>query len=153
MKLRLLQSGFETYEGQMGVIFFTNGLSTADVKPIDAIRMAAVMQCEWEDGTSPSVAQSIIDHAHTPASIINAQEMNGDTALAAESRMANNLGKADRPETEPEAPGALYTEESLALIADEQGIKGLRAIADPMGVKGNSIKELIADILRASVKA
>ena len=43
-----------------------------------------------------------------------------------------------------------YTEEQLAAIADKQGIAGLREIAEPLGVKGNSIAGLISSILKAA---
>jgi hypothetical protein len=40
-----------------------------------------------------------------------------------------------------------YTREELEKIADEKGIKGLREIADPLGLKSNSIVPLIDSIL------
>lgn len=150
MKLRLLQSGFETYTGQMGTVFFDNGLSTADVKPIDAVRMAAQFLCEWEDGTTASVAQSILDHAHITTGMLPV-EQNADQALAQGVATANGIdvvpaGPAATPVT-PAAPAKVHTEAELHAVADDKGIKGLREIAAPLGIKGNSIAELIAEIL------
>lgn len=48
------------------------------------------------------------------------------------------------------AEGQLYSREQLGQIADESGIKGLRTIATPLGIKGNSIAELIEEILQAT---
>ncbi|WKZ86337.1 hypothetical protein N5B55_05125 [Ralstonia pickettii] len=144
MKVRLTQPGFETYTGQMGVIFFKEGLSTDDVLPIDAIRLSAVFGAEWEDGTPANIAQRLIDEADTPA-----QDVNG----AAEAAAAQSEGAA--PAGEPLATGnaetaKTYTEEELAAIADKDGIAGLRAIGDTLNVKGNSIRGLIDAILKAA---
>lgn len=140
MKIRLTQPGFETYSGQMGVVFFEDGLTTADVKPIDAVRIAAQFLCEWEDGTTASVAQSILDHAHSTTCTIPT-EINADQALASQEGTRE-------AQAQPAAPGSrAYTQEELEAIADASGIKGLRAIGDALGVKGNAIGELIKSIL------
>jgi len=146
MKLRLTQPGYEHFTGQMGTVFFEDGLSTADVKAIDAVRMAAQFLCQWEDGTTASVAQSILDHAHTTTNGLPA-ELNADQALATQRAEAAALAGVDVQPDGTAAPGKVYTEDELATIADEHGIKGLRAIAEPLGVKGNAIAELIRAIL------
>ena len=139
MKLRINQTGFEGYTGQMGVVNFVDGLSVADVDPKDAIRMSAVMLCVWEDGTSVSIAQSLLDNANTPAPIFLTGE-EGQHDIERAELVAS--GDADDNSN-------LYTEDDLSAIADKDGIKGLRAIADPLGVKGNSIKDLITALIEA----
>lgn len=146
MKLRMTQPGYETFTGQMGTVFFEDGLSTANVKPSDAVRMAAQFLCQWEDGSTASVAQSILDHAHTTTNNLPA-EVNADQALATQRAEAAQLaGHVAQPDGTA-APAHRYTEDELSAIADERGIKGLRAIAEPLGVKGNSISEMIRAIL------
>ena len=140
MKIRLTQPGFETYSGQMGVVFFEDGLTTADVKPIDAVRIAAQFLCEWEDGTTASVAQSILDHAHSTTGTIPT-EINADQALASQEGTREAEAQLAAPDSRA------YTQEELEAIADNSGIKGLRAIGDALGVKGNAIGELIKSIL------
>lgn len=49
--------------------------------------------------------------------------------------------------TAEEALTPIYTETDLAEIAERKGIKGLREIAEPMGVRARSIGEMIAAIL------
>lgn len=137
MKIRITQEGFQTYNGQMGVLFFENGLSTTDARPQDAMRLAAQFICEWEDGTSASLAQAILDHSHATTSTVP-QEMNADQALK---QLA-----ADTP-TVSIAKAQTYTEADLQAIADKSGIKGLRAIGDALGIKNNSIPGLMAEIL------
>lgn len=51
----------------------------------------------------------------------------------------------ERPAT-PEGSKVKYTAEQLEKIADEQGIAGLRAIAEPLGIKARSIAELIKEL-------
>lgn len=138
MKLRLTQAGFENYTGQMGVVWFENGLSTTDVKSIDGIRISAAIGAEWEDGSAANVGDMYLNNMDVPA----------------------HVGMAERPVEEQAAEpvssvqasgvpgGAAYTEEDLAKIADEKGINGLRTIGDPLGAKGTSIVGLIAEILK-----
>jgi hypothetical protein len=156
VKLRLVQKGFEGYNGQMGVIFFENGLSTNDVRPLDAIRMSAVMQCEWENGQSASIAQSLLDNANTPAPMFTSDGQGTDAdneraavekvelARAVTQGIASQATGADHPATSG------YSKDQLAAIADAEGIAGLRKVADPLGVKGNSINGLIDAILKTS---
>jgi hypothetical protein len=107
MKLRLTQLGFENYTGQMGVIFFKDGLSTADVLVVDATRMAAVMGCEWENGSPANVGQIYLDNMNTPAPLSGAA--------------AERKDEVKNSAIEPSASvafGVTYTEEQLAAIAD-----------------------------------
>lgn len=136
MKLRLTAPGWETYTGQMGVMFFENGLSTTDVLPLDAVRVAGVIGAEWEDGTPANVSQIYLDNAHTAAPSETAAE-------AVPEAVAETT-------VEPVRDAKTYTEDELAAIADENGINGLREIATPLGVKGNSIRGLINGILKTA---
>jgi hypothetical protein len=145
MKLRLTQPGYETYTGQMGTVFFQEGLSDKDVKPIDGVRIAAQFLCEWENGTTASVAQSILDHAHMTVGEC-AKEVNADQALHIQACEAASIAER-RAAPEVEERTAAYTAEELSKIADKDGIKGLRAIGDKLGIKSNSISEMMRLIL------
>ncbi len=136
MKLRLTQSGFETYNGQMGVIMFENGVSVDDVLPVDAIRMSAVMGAEWENGSPSNVAQIYLDNMNTPATSEAAVEQEATTTEPVELKEPQNT----------------YTKEDLEKIADTGGITALREIAEPLGLKGNSIGGMIKAILSASTR-
>lgn len=140
MKVRLEEAGFETYTGQMGVIFFENGISTNEVLVIDAVKLSCVMRVTWEDGTSPSVTQSILDNADTPAPIVaDGRVVTSKGDVVAEKKVTANQVIADTG----------YNEAQLGKIADKDGVGGLRVIADELKVKGKSIKELIDGILKA----
>jgi len=143
MKLRLTASGFESYSGQMGVITFENGLSVGDVLPVDAVRVAGVIGAEWEDGTPANVGQMYLDNIHTHAPTDEEQR------AAAKADTTKTVG-ADVAKARAEQLGVTYTEEQLANIADSSGIAGLREIAEPLGIKGNSIRGLISGIMKAA---
>lgn len=145
MKLRLTQAGFETYTGQMGVVMFKDGVSETDVLPIDAIRISAAIGAEWEDGTAANVGEMYLNNMHSPAHV-GGNDIN-EMSMPVE-------GTADKTETQPEGTEVVsevtkYTEESLAAIADKEGIAGLRTVADSLSVKGTSIVGLIAGIMKA----
>ena len=152
MKLRLTQQHYETFTGQMGVTFFENGLSTDNVKPSDAVRMAAQFLCAWEDGTTASVAQSLLDHSHATIGTLP-PEMNADQAIAQASQESILAAAKLKDPRVDQAPSDFYSEAQLSEIADSQGIKGLRAIAEPLGIKSNSIKEMITALTEIGAKA
>ena len=141
MKLRLTQAGFQNFTGQMGVVWFENGLSTTDVLPIDGVRISAAIGATWEDGTTPNKAEMYLSVKDSPSFV--------GTPRSVEEPATASSG--DVNEAPAAASGVVYTEEALAKIADEKGIAGLRDIGDTLGVKGTSIVGLIAGILKAQV--
>ena len=99
MKLRLTSESFSNYTGQMGVIYFENGLSKHDVHPNDAIRIAGSIGAEWENGEPANVGDIYTQNLNTPAPSIEQQsgmhalqENVGGTALTAD--QAINMGTA-----------------------------------------------------------
>lgn len=143
MKLRLTQKHYENYTGQMGITNFVDGLSTEDVLPNVGGRMAAVMNCEWENGAPANVGQIYLENLHTEAPIAS-EAMAADVA-------AFDAQAADAAQTKALLPQ--YTAEQLGLIADANGIAGLRAIAEPFGIKSNSIGGLIEAIVKVGIPA
>lgn len=133
MKLRLTEPGFEAYTAQLGVIFFQDGLSTDHVSVLDATRLGASMRCEWENGAPTNVSQIYLDNMNTPA------PMPGQVVVLAGA------------EATPEVTKTVWTVTALSEIADKDGIAGLRVIADPMGLKGNSISGLMEQIVSAQL--
>lgn len=139
MKVRLTQPGFQNYTGQLGVIFFEDGLSTDVVSKMDAMRLAAVMNAEWEDGSGMSPTQAIIDKADTPAPVLTERERGTDEQPGEQG--------GEGASTEEQTDSAEFTREQLEQIADSRGIAGLREIAAPKGIKANSVEKLIERLL------
>jgi hypothetical protein len=128
MKIKMVQPGYEQFTGNFGGVEFVDGVSVADVAPMIATRIANVVRVEnAEDGVNPSASQTALDSYSTPMAL--------------------------RPQDVPAAKPQKYTEADLEAIAGKEGIKGLRKISDPLGVKSNGIAELIGLILKSQAPA
>lgn len=149
MKVRLTQPGFENFTGPMGNTLFEDGLSTTEVSEREFNKLSAVMKVEREDGTTSAPVDVLLDNANTPAPMPEAAREAELESNAAALAAAGQSGD-DKPQTAAPSlsTAAFYTREQLAAIADKDGIKGLRAIATPLGVKDNKIVDLIEGILK-----
>ena len=132
MKLKLTAVGYENFTGLFGTVEYVDGLSVSDVMPQTAKRVACVISVEWEDGTKVGVADALIANQNTPAP----DETVTIVPPVPEAPVVNTVA---------------WTEEELGAVADEKGIAGLREIAEPHGIKGNSIAGLIKGIIEKSV--
>lgn len=133
-RLRMTQPGYENFTGDFGVVTFLNGVSVDDVGVGEARRLSGIIQMEdAETGVNHSFAQVVLDRRDVEMKISTLPE-----------------AAADVP-----TPGVvvIYSDAQLAAIADKGGIKGIRAISDPLNLKGTSISVLIAAILKAQPKA
>jgi hypothetical protein len=130
VKIRIIQKGWENFTGNFGGLDFVESESVADVDERQAGRVANVVKCEMLDGTNPSASQQALDqrmlkpHVELPT-----------TASAVTAPTAVSRGPFTRAELED--------------IAGELGIKGLRVISDPLGVKATGISDLIDLILKS----
>jgi hypothetical protein len=128
MKIKMVQPGYEGFTGNFGGVEFVDGVSIADVAPMVATRIANVVRVEnVEGGANPSASQAALDSYSKPMEL--------------------------RPQDTPAPKPQKYTEAELEAIAGKEGIKGLRKISDPLGVKSNGIAELIALILKVQTPA
>lgn len=150
MKVKLIEQGWETYTGQMGVTFFVDGLSTADVSTRDARRIAAAMRAEWEDGSTLSPSELILENADTPAPVMPVNVLS-DPVIAEElwapepdPSVSDEPAPMDSPDPDNQRPQ--YTEVELAELIDSGGIAALRDIADPLGIKGRSVNDILDDL-------
>lgn len=133
MKIKIIQPGYEGLNGQLGVFDFIDGISVQDVPYLDALHLAALV-------TVVDIATD--DHpANSPFEVAPV-----NLAAAVEHRESGVLVEA--PAAVAVTPSS-HTKESLEAVADASGIKGIREIAEPLGLKDNSIVELIAKILAA----
>lgn len=133
-RIRITSPGWTNFNGYFGVIEFKDSVSVEAVGRIETERLAALIQFETvpddenDAARDPSAAQRIVE------------------------TYADNLGhatlltQAELPKPpEPEKP--TYTPEQLADLADAGGIAAVRKAAEPLGVTGASISELIGKIL------
>lgn len=151
MKLKIVQPGFETYSGQMGMILFKDGLSVCDVSERDALRLCALFRCVWEDDSEVKFTK-LEKEPEAP--------IGRDTFRAPISEEPVRVGGDDghttyvdvANENIPPKVTRYYTLVELESIADNQGIKGLRAVAAPLGIRGTSINSLIEEIMKVAGK-
>ena len=168
-KIKLLGT-FGDYNGQVGQTVFVDGESVASVTPAQIRLISAAMRCEVlaEEGetvdlSDHGVAQALIDGNGKEAAA-QPPRMRGDeyerlleAQKTEESELVRNQIAAvtGNPVVVPEVDDAPevreftdWTAESLGEVADKDGIAGLRELADPKGIKSNSIAGLIAEMLQ-----
>lgn len=127
MKIRIVEPGWAGFSGHLGMVEFADGVSVEDIGRGDAAALAAIVLIEdISTDKSPSAAQLIIDS--------NAHQMPVEAVVSA-------------PATPAPASDKVYTREELEDIADKGGIKALRELAEPMGLKDNSIVQLIDKVI------
>jgi len=132
MKIKIIEPGWAGFTGDFGMVEFVDGVSVDDVSRVQAASLAGLIGIETLEGVNPSASQVLLDAHHTAAKV---------TTLV-------NIPDA------PVAPAAekVWTQDELAALADKGGIKAVREIAEPMGLKDNSINELMAKILAFQAK-
>lgn len=134
MKIKLTQPGYENFSDWLGTVAFVNGVS-GEVTQLEADRIASIYQCEFIDSSRL-----------LPGERLTSKNVPGaDKAVAELQRQAEESIEAKAKEQSKK----LYTESELGEIADKEGLAGIRTIADKWGVRGKSIRGLIAGILQA----
>jgi hypothetical protein len=137
--LKITEPGWATYNGHLAGVEFKDGVSVEPISPSLSARIAGTMRCEMTDsGLNPSHTQQLVDALNASAPVADALE-----------RRAEDVVEALASDSPVEEPRVKHTKESLAAIADASGIKGLREIAEPLGLKAQSISELIEKIVQA----
>ena len=173
-RIRLTEKGWAGFTGNMGTAVFVDG--EADVSELEASRIGAnieVMRIDAEGEVIEQISPSldIVRTKNLSAEVVEASPTSdmilitptdGDDLITAglEALSAHLVPPAEGGETDPGAGDGTvevteatsttptnYTREELEKIADEKGIKGIREIADPLGLKSNSIVPLIDAIL------
>lgn len=181
MKLRLTGRGFEDYTGQMGVIYFQNGVSINDVLPVDGMRIAGTIGAVWENGSVANVGEIYAQNLQTPAPTSLQQKRNdylasvvgitdASEAISQTNLIANAQFKATGIDVEQTHAAAeaisesfagqdtaksdeKYTREDLEAVVEKEGLSGLRTIGNALNVKAGSINDLIDRILEVAGKA
>ena len=122
LHVTLREAGWRHYSGQFGGIHFVSGRSVGEVNPNFVKRLRNIILLDVEDDGIES----------------NEPEQ---SAVLTHARVAEPVEKIEEKVMK-------YTREQLEQTADEQGITGLRRIADEFGLKGKSIPGLIEAILQ-----
>lgn len=153
MKIRITQAGWENYSGPLSLTLFQDGVSVDEVTKREADFISTNVSIEEVDheGNSRgphSITQELLMSKYITVEVSEPMERGqDDTETAQEAETEENATEPQEPvET---APTVFYSREDLEKIADEKGIKGLREISNPLGVKSTIIHELMDLILEA----
>lgn len=139
-KIRIVEPGWETFTGSMGGAEFVNGESVEPVTQVQVDRIGASIRIELESGKQGGIQERLVSMKGVEvAELVGMPVM---TEADVEAQKVNEVKAA-------EAAMIFHSEAELEAIALEKGLKGLRALGDPLGVKGRSIPELIREILAA----
>lgn len=144
MRVKITQSGWENYNGDLGMVQFVDGVSAGDMSRTEALALGAFITIVELDDSGDEIGQI------SPAvDLLRTKDLSAEVI---EPLQRGAEGEAPEKE-QSEVQKVSYTEEDLAAVATEKGIAGLRAIAKPFGVKDTSVRGLIEQILSAQKKA
>lgn len=157
-RVTIKKAGWEGFTGEFGGHRFKNGVSLDLLTEVTCDRIAAIIPCEDENGVTLGYTNRLhrlrainpdIPNAHvsrTLADVLNEEDKSPEDALKEE---ADRVKSGVIDEALKDNPQLSY--DQLLAVADKDGIAGLREIAEPYGVRGRAIPDLIAAILRAQV--
>jgi hypothetical protein len=131
-KVRVDVKGFDKYTGLLGTVNFTNGVSDREVTDLECARLGAIMRIVRLD-TDEQVGAStnMVKSRDVPA------EVKEPMAVEVE------------PKAKAEPAPLKYTKETLDAMAEADGMKAIRKIADEYGIKGVQISKMIEEIIEA----
>jgi hypothetical protein len=137
MKIKIDEVGYDSFSGRLGVVEFKNGVSVTDVSVMELNRLSSLVRIV--DSVTGKQVGVLTEYEQASQA-----EFKEDAKLADKSEAAFVGVDEKIPQT---VVVEKYTKEELEAIADSEGISGLRALAEPLGIKDTSIKGLIASIL------
>jgi hypothetical protein len=136
-RLRITERGWENFSDYLAGVKFENGLSVDVVAPAVINQIGSALRVEAvDDGFQGGNAAVLNRMQKQRAEVVRPLTEHTPQTVSPEQAASAEVGEK-------------YTRESLEAIADKDGIAGLRAIGDKLGVKGRGIIELITEILRA----
>jgi len=178
-RIRITEKGWAGFTGNMGTAVFVNG--EAEVSELEAMRFGASIQITRIDNKGEAIEQispsleivrtkqiraEVVDALPTSDMLLITPHDGEETITAGLAALAEQMALSGGEEvvTDPNPAGdgtednttsttvKIYSREELEKIADDKGIKGIREISDPLGLKSTSIVPLIDMILEHQAK-
>lgn len=146
MKIRIVEAGYEKFTGSFGTVEFENGVSVHSVSDSEARLLAAIVTVVPEGGDTDLSASARFQAAKDVPAFV--ETLPTFAELIASGKMEGSDVKQE-PQEAPVAESPAFTRRDLEEIADSGGIAALRSIAEPLGIRGNSVAKLIQSILVA----
>lgn len=145
-RMRIVQSGYETYTGPIGPYEFVDGESVEEIPLAARDRLAVafeMVEFDEESGRPAGPAQRLLDGYNVALESPEPLERQSDIEKRAEDIRAM-IGS--------EKVRAMRTRENLENVADKMGIAGVRLVAEDWNVRSKSIPALIDMILGAQLE-
>ena len=148
--VKIIAKGWAGYTGLLGMHHFKDGVSVEPLSRPQIDQLAAVVQMveitpEGEEVGAGVARRLVTDSAMRAPVRQKVTEVQTPAERAKEDQ--NRIEKGFKAPVEK-----FYTKEELEAIVDKGGIKALREIAEPWGVKARQIVELMHEILAAQSK-
>lgn len=144
MKIKFVSPELAAFTGMYGSIEFLDGesighVTDSEVRLYSAITAIEVIGDDFTPEKSYDEVKNIFAVSANLPTLADLQRMEAE-------------GQTPEPVAAVVAPSNLYTQAQLEAIADADGITGIRAIADPLDIKGTSITKMIAAIIASQAK-
>lgn len=163
MKVKIIEKGYAGFTGHLGRIDFEDSVSVGEIDMREALMLGGYVRLVEVDEAGNELGP--VSHAAELARTRNLSTSvvipldRGDPNEPSPDAAEQNGQKVETapdpmpvPELTPEEAARVWTRDELEAVADKDGIKGLRDIATPMGVRNTSIPGLIDEILAAQTK-
>jgi hypothetical protein len=157
MKIKIIAKGYASFSGLFGQVEFKDSVSIDHVSKMEASRLGSIIEIAEVDELGETVRSVGVGHddvnnrsnaAETLVPAQLAEEVDAKVKQQEEPKLESIVKPNPTLENEPK----IYSEAELEVIADSEGISGLRSISESLDVKAPSISLLIAKILAAQGK-
>lgn len=144
MKIKIVESGWENFTGNLGITAFEGGVTVNDITSAEFYSISGnIRVVDAETGEAASGLDCDAQVQNMPFISTRLQTLEEILAEQAASGYVAPVVVAPQDQ----AIAQRFTLEELEALADKNGIAGLREIGDTIGVKGTSIAGLIESIL------
>jgi len=149
-KIKLTGKGYDKMTGLFGNIEFVDGVSVEEVSRRDAERLGSLTSViDVDTKEEMNAAKGVEVRLRSGEKTRNVESAESESGSETDSEVAETENSENSTEGNVEASDKLYTEAELGNIADEEGIAGLRTIAESLNVSDKSVRGLITKILKA----
>ena len=152
-KIKITEPGWEGYTGNLGTLIFEGGVSVREPTQRERDVFSVTIRIADVDDDGNETTYSANDFLRTASHLAMEPQPEKLTVVPVVEAPAKVVTVTPPlPIDAPSTPAKIYELAELEAIADKDGIKGLRAIGTPLGVKNTSIPKLIDEILAAQAK-
>lgn len=145
----IAQKGWSGFTGNMGSTYFENGYAELSDSEIRRIAANIKLQEVDEYGNELGFVGPTVDMVRTSKLSAPVVKSRRTYKNKTEETSGSQISQKKEIKDDIKEVSEFYTRDDLEGVADLDGIKGLRKIAESYGIKGTSISNLIEEILIA----